>query len=263
MNLPVEVIDAAREGRCLVFVGSRFTAEAREQAGMISHDGGSLARALGWTRPKHFPGLHRAPVTPSVQAAAEQRRAEIGQAGLAAALMGLVGADGVAPTSAHDVVVSNFNMVFTTTFDTLLETAAQAVGRTFRVVGRGAIIPEATPSAPVLVRLRGSFSTGLCITAADRAASVWDDEMRRRVRALIRSHVVLFVGYRPDEEEFELLFEELRHAYRAELPRCHLAVAKGRIDDYQWQRWVWRGLLLFTADPIACMAALGEVQNPC
>ena len=34
------------------------------------------------------------------------------------------------------------------------------------------------------------------------------------------------------------------------------AVAQGNISDYLWQKWVWRGLLLFTADPIDFMAEL-------
>lgn len=49
---------------------------------------------------------------------------------------------------------------------------------------------------------------------------------------------------------------ELASHTGAELPRCHLAVAQGRIEDYQWQRWVWRGLLPFAADPSECMNAL-------
>jgi hypothetical protein len=89
------------------------------------------------------------------------------------------------------------------------------------------------------------------------------DEERKKLRQIIRKNVVLFVGYRPDEEEFEVLFEELTAAYGGELPRCHLAVAQGRIDDYQWQRWVWRGLLLFTADPTECMKVLEERLNAC
>ena len=94
------------------------------------------------------------------------------------------------------------------------------------------------------------------VTRGDEDTSSWGDTERRRVREILRKHVVLFVGYRPDEEEFELLFERLTEAYGATLPRCHLAVAQGNIDDYQWQRWVWRGLLLFTADPEECTNAL-------
>ncbi len=263
MNLPVEVIEAAAEGRCLLFVGSRFAAEARALAGLPALDGRSLARALGWRRPTRFTGRNEAPVTPSVSAAAAQMLEEVGSAGLNAALMGLVGTDGVSPTSAHAFVVQHFDMVFTTAFDGLLEQAAESAGRKFTVVGRGETIPDASKDHPVLVRLRGSFEEGLVITAADREKSRWADDERSRVRALIRGSVVLFVGYRPDEEEFEQVFEELRHAYRTDLPRCHLAVAQGRIDDYQWQRWVWRGLLLFTADPIECMAALETEMKPC
>ena len=54
---------------------------------------------------------------------------------------------------------------------------------------------------------------------------------------------------------------DLSDAYGGELPRCHLAVAQGPIDDYLWQKWVWRGLLMFTADPTETMAAL-ESQLP-
>ena len=45
-------------------------------------------------------------------------------------------------------------------------------------------------------------------------------------------------------------------AYGGELPRCHLSVAQGPIADFLWQKWVWRGLLMFTADPIECFEQL-------
>jgi hypothetical protein len=35
-----------------------------------------------------------------------------------------------------------------------------------------------------------------------------------------------------------------------------MAVAEGRMDDFLWQKWVWRGVLLFTADPLECMAQI-------
>lgn len=263
MNLPVEVIDAVRDGRCLVFVGSRFTAEAREEAGLTICDGRALAKALGWSRPRLLPGRNPVPITPSVQSAAATQIETLGQAGLASMLMGLVGADGLQPTDAHRFVIEHFKTIFTTTFDTLIEQAAEDAGRALSVVGRGEDIPEASEDTSVLVRLRGSFGDGIVATAEAHERSAWTDEQRRNVRKLLRANVVLFVGYRPDEEEFEVLFEELRQAYRAELPRCHLAVAQGRIDDYQWQRWVWRGLLLFTADPTECMEALKKELSTC
>ncbi len=248
MNLPVEVIDAAREHRCLVFVGSRFAAEAREHSGLDGYTGAQVARTMGWKRPRVLPGRPPRPTTPSVRMAAAAREAEVGRSGMLEELEALVGGAGLEPVESHRIVAELFQRVFTTGLDGLMEAAASDAGHT--VVGPG----EAIPDGPVVVRLRGGFDSNPVVTEGDWVP--FDAESTAVIRAWIRSHVVLFVGYRPDEEEFELLFEQLREAYRAELPRCHLAVAQGRIEDYQWQRWVWKGLLLFTADPSECMGSL-------
>lgn len=254
VNLPVEVIGAVRENRCLVFVGSRFAAEARELAGVPAHTGREVAKSLGWRPARGIPGRRQGPITPSIAEAAAAREALNGRDAMLAELQTLSGAAGLQPTSAHGFVVDHFEKVFTTALDGLLEEAAAERGRAFAAVGPG----EPLVDGPVIVRMRGSFGNQPVVTSADLGAVGWDDATKSEVRRLIRSHVVLFVGYRPDEEEFELLFDQLADAYRAELPRCHLAVAQGRIEDYQWQRWVWRGLLLFTADPTECMKALSD-----
>jgi hypothetical protein len=263
VTLPVEVIEAVREGRCAIFVGSRFAAEAVEIAGGSPLDGRGLAKALDWKPPRPLPGRARGPVTPSVQTSAAVVEARDGRTALEDRLAELVGVQNFKPTSAHEVVVARFGCVFTTAWDTLLEQAAADAGRSCRVVGRSEPVPENDGDELVLVRMRGAFGNRLCVTEADHVAQSMADEERKKLRQLIRKNVVLFVGYRPDEEEFEVLFEELTEAYGGELPRCHLAVAQGRIDDYQWQRWVWRGLLLFTADPTECMNVLEEQLNLC
>ena len=263
MNLPVEVIEAVRDGRCAIFVGSRFASEAVELAGGTPLDGRGLAKALDWKPPRPLPGRARGPVTPSVQSSSSVVEARDGRMALEERLAELVGAEDLSPTTAHAVVVSRFGRVFTTSWDTLIEQAAADAGRSCRVIGRSEPIPEAEGDELILVRMRGAFGNDLCVTEADHMAHPMADEERKKLRQIIRKNVVLFVGYRPDEEEFEVLFEELTAAYGGELPRCHLAVAQGRIDDYQWQRWVWRGLLLFTADPTECMKVLEERLNAC
>ncbi len=256
MNLPVEVIDAVREGRCLVFAGSRFGAECRERDGLPAVSGTALAKSMGWKKPRPKPGRAPSPVTPSVREAAASFQAEHGREGLVAHLQDQVGVDELAPNDAHRFVVRHFDLVFTTVWDGLFEKAAAEAGRSFRVLSRDAVVPEVSEKEPVLVRLRGGFASEPIVTAADEQGPSWDDAGRRRLRQLIRKNVVLFIGYRPDEEEFEVLFQQLTEAYGSSLPRCHLAVSQGRIDDYQWQRWVWKGLLLFTADPQEATEAL-------
>ena len=83
---------------------------------------------------------------------------------------------------------------------------------------------------------------------------------RHYLRRLLRGHVLLFVGFRPDEQEFQDLFDELVEGFGGELPRTHWAVCQGRITDLQWQKWVWRGMLLFTADPEELMEAVEQVD---
>lgn len=255
MNLPVEVIDAVRAGRCVVIVGSNATREAVELAGGAYPEGAELARRLGWQRPKLMPGARPKPIMPSVSAGAAATEAKLGRAGLVAALRAQVGGDGVPPSEAHRAIWRRFRAVYTTCWDELLEASAPP---DLELRAWGDEVPMPGVDHPVLYRLRGRFSApdSLVLTDADRAAREFSPDLKNQIRGLVRRAVLFFVGFRPDEEEFEQIWEDLTVCYGGELPRCHLAVSQGTIDDYQWQRWVWRGLLLFHADPVECMAEL-------
>jgi hypothetical protein len=257
MNLPVEVIDAVKARRCVAFVGTRASYEAAELAGADYPDARTLAKDLGWKKAKPVPGERPKVVIPSVEEGAAALEARDGRAGLVAALQARIGAN-VPPTAAHAGLLRHFPLLFTTCVDDVLERSAAAAGLRLDVLGRGDRLPDADPDRRVLVKLRGGFERpdSLMLTPADFAARPLSTDVRKQLRTLIRNNVVLFVGYRPDEEEFERLFGELSEAYGGELPRCHLAVAQGPIDDYLWQKWVWRGLLMFTADPTECLTDL-------
>lgn len=43
-----------------------------------------------------------------------------------------------------------------------------------------------------------------------------------------------------------------------ELPSAYVAIPGGPLPDYLWQKWVWRGLLLFPAEPDEILTALEE-----
>lgn len=258
MNLPVEVVEAVKAKKCVVFVGSRASLEAAEVAEVTYPDAKTLAKALGWTKPKAGTAQRPKHVLPSVEEGAAGFEAARGRAKLVEELQARIGVAGVAPTAAHAGFLKHFPMIFTTNADDLIERAAAQQGVRLDVLARGDRLPETDPTRRVLVKLRGGFERpeGLMLTPADFAARPLPDDVKKQLRTLVRNQVILFVGYRPDEEEFERLFGELSDAYGGELPRCHLASAQGPIDDYLWQKWVWRGLLLFTADPIECMTEL-------
>jgi hypothetical protein len=260
MNLPVEVIEAVRENRCAIFAGSRCSAEAAEAAGRPFPTGKDLAKELGWTKPRLLPGMRPTPKTPSVRGGARVYQSASSREALIALLRARVGAVDVAPSSAHVAIVQRFPVIYTTAWDDLFERAAADAGRTVHLHYRGDPLPEPTGDETAVYKLNGGLEKpdSLVLTPDDTDAHPLSTAVQKQFRQLLRKHVILFIGHRPDEEEFEALFTDLSDCYGGELPRCHLAVAQGRIDDYQWQRWVWRGLLLFTADPIECMDALAE-----
>jgi len=262
VNLPVEVIEAVRGGRCVVFVGTRASFEAAELADAAYPDAKTLAKDLGWRKPKPAPGQKPKPGLPSVEEGAALYEAANGRSALVAFLREQVGAEAFGPSPAHSGILRHFSLIFTTAQDDLLERAAAAAGTRLDVLARGDRLPDPDPSRRVLVKLRGGFERpdSLVLSAADFEARPLPVDLKKQLRTLVRNQVILFVGFRPDEEEFERLFAELSDAYGGELPRCHLASAQGPIDDYLWQKWVWRGLLLFTADPVECLNALeGQV----
>lgn len=260
MNLPVEVIEAVRAKRCLVFLGSRATYEAAELKDEVFPDNNTVAKDLGWKKPKVPLGGKNKVVIPSVEDASGAFEAAKGRPALIEELRGKIGGAGLVPSSAHVAIVKRFPTVITTCQDSLLEQAAREAGIAVDVVKRGTKIPDPEAGRLTVVKLRGSFDDPdtLMLTGADYTRAALSVDARKQLRTMIRNNVCFFVGFRPDEEEFEHLWAELSDAYGGELPRCHLAVAQGPIDDYLWQKWVWRGLLMFTADATECLRELEE-----
>jgi hypothetical protein len=260
MNLPVEVMEAVRSRRCVLFLGSRAALEAAELKDEVYPDAKTLAGALGWKKPRPVPGAGKPkPVAASIEEGAQEYETKNGREKLLAFLKEQVGTD-LPISSAYPHALKRFPLIFTTCLDDTLERAAIASGTRLTVMQRTEPIPTTLPEGSTLIRLRGGFDqpSTVLVTKKDLDGHALGADQRKALRSLIRNHVVLFVGYRPDEEEFERLFAELSDAYGGELPRCHLAVAQGAIDDFLWQKWVWRGLLMFMADPTE---ALNELEN--
>ncbi len=260
MSLPVEVIEAVAQERCILVLGSRASLEAAQLAGRDYPKSAPLARKLGWKRPRRLMGSKTRPVMPSVEQGADLFQQAHGRPALVRQLRGLVGTDGVAPSEAHRLALKRFPLIITSVWDDLLERCAQQEGLELNLIQRGQPVPDLQAGARHLLKLRGGFENPdqLVVTADDHARRRFAREVQRGVRRVIRQNTVLLVGFRPDEEEFDRLWEDLTDAYGGELPRCHMAVAQGKMDDFMWQKWVWRGLLLFTADPLECLQEVEE-----
>jgi len=85
-----------------------------------------------------------------------------------------------------------------------------------------------------------------------RAWRVLSHEEPLPERDVLRSWLLrggaLFLGYRADGDAFAERFEALSEIWGDRLPKAWVASIPGPITDFLWQKWVWRGLWLFTAD---------------
>ena len=247
MNVPLEVVEAVSEGRCLLFVGSRATTEAQEDVGVTVPSEKKLARQLSGRRM-------------TFREACEVAEQAQGRPALMETIRGIRSGADAQPTSFHSLALRRFPRIFTTCYDDLLERAAVQMGGRADVFYRGQQIPPADPARRSVIKLWGGFERPdtVLLTPRDFRGQPYDANFRKQLRLLLRNHVIFFVGYRADETEFDHLWDDLTQAYGGELPRCHLAVAQGRLTDANWQKWVWRGLLPFIADP---SEALGEIEK--
>jgi hypothetical protein len=245
VNIPVEVIEACSENRCVLFVGSRATLESVVDEGGTYLEQKRLARKLGGrvsVRSALADLLTSAPRDEVIKRLASHL--EVADA---------------EPGDFHRRAVKRFGAIYTTCRDDLLERAARAQGIEPTVYYPGDALPTPGIEGLHIVKLWGGFEKpeSLVLTNADQAKNPMAAQ-KKAVRALLRKQVIFFVGYRLEEEDFDLVFEDLSEAYGGELPRVHLAVAQGKISDYHWQKWVWRGLLLFIADPSEALEAVDQ-----
>ena len=54
MNLPVEILESVNKGNCILFVGPTYSMEAAAELGRTYPDGRSLAKSLGWKKPRRM-----------------------------------------------------------------------------------------------------------------------------------------------------------------------------------------------------------------
>ena len=249
MNLPVQVVEAVAERRCVLFSGRRSTLEL--DPGQVLGER-ELVRSLVGRRC-------------SLSEALNTTETQVGRDGLEEALRSHLAPDGLRPGHFHRVAIQSFPIIFTTAWDDTFEQAAEEAGQPFVVSYRGEPLPNPETGVVKIHKIWGGFDRpgSVVATANHRRATPLPGDQQRYWRKLLRGHVALFAGYRPDEAEFEVLFDELVAGYGGELPRTHWAVSQGRITDVQWQKWVWRGMLLFTGDPSEVAETLPRThENP-
>jgi hypothetical protein len=91
------------------------------------------------------------------------------------------------------------------------------------------------------------------------AARAPGPEIRRTARRWMQRRVVLLVGYRLDDREFGSVIADLAGLCGGEIPRCHAAVPAEGMTDVLWQKWAWKGVVVFAADPGEALTELEDL----
>lgn len=128
------------------------------------------------------------------------------------------------------------------------------------VVIAGSRFPAPRPGAPPApgVLVRPGEGRGLA-DALLAAAGLEGPEAARSAKRWLGGRVVLLLGYRLDDGEFAPVVAALSELCGGHLPRCHAAVPAEGMTDVTWQKWAWRGVVVFAADPADCLAELEGV----
>lgn len=250
MTLPVQIIEAVGANTCILVSGRRASIEAASIAGEKRPAESKMARLMAGKK-SHFGD------------AIKGYESAKGINALRMFMLGQLNVSNIGPSAYHIDAVRRYPLIICTSQDDLFERAAKAEGIELLVLERGEPLPTPDPEKRVLYKMWGSLEKPdtLGWTPEQRAALPAVPEFRKRLRKLLTKQTLFFVGYRADDAEFAWVFEELSEGFGGKLPRCHLAVAQGRISDFYWQKWVWRGLLLFTANPTEVTTGLVEVTG--
>jgi len=250
VTLPVQILESVSTDHCILISGRRASIEAAAKAGEKRPAESKMARLMAGKKCGFGDAIN----------AYEKER---GINSLRMFMLGQLNVSGFAPTEFHLDAVRRFPLIIATSQDDLFERAAKLEGIDLIVLDRGDPLPTPDPETRVLYKMWGSLEKPETLgwTPEQRSALPVVPEFRKRLRKLLTKHTLFFVGYRADDAEFAWAFEEFSEGFGGKLPRCHLAVTQGRISDFYWQKWVWRGLLLFTADPTEVTAGLVEASG--
>ncbi|MCY1057462.1 SIR2 family protein [Nannocystis sp. SCPEA4] len=115
------------------------------------------------------------------------------------------------PASARALVALSpwLNAIVTTNLDRLLERAFEGCWHTVEEVA-----PDMAKQTRAIFKIRGTIgqSTTWALTAQQQANDcLFEVQRRRELGSLLRSHVLLFVGFSPDDEEFAYLLDVRGH----------------------------------------------------
>lgn len=155
--------------------------------------------------------------------------------------------------------------IVTTAYDNLLELALQQAGRALNRVVRASDLAFIDPRRLTLIKLYGDLQQrDTLVVTEDDHYGLWRNPEKEglldEVRRAMRGNAVLFLGYNLADPDFRLLWQEVLER----MGRFALGAYAVNPEMPADEREVWaeRMVRIIDSDPLALLAALGEVPEP-
>jgi len=145
-------------------------------------------------------------------------------------------------------------IIISTAYDTMLETAFQQAGIGINRIVRSSDISFIIPERPTLIKLYGDIQQldTLIVTDQDHLSLLRDrdkEPMVDEVRRTFRRNTVFFIGYNLADPEFRFIFDQVAESRFA---RTAYAVCPG-LPEEDIRMWWDRGIKILDMDPLGIL----------
>jgi glycosyltransferase involved in cell wall biosynthesis len=215
--IPPGVIDAIRSKNAVLFVGAGVSVDA----GLPSAS--ALASSLLTTLANLGVSVYGR--EPRLDEVAELFQVKLGRVRLATEIEALLSTTTLSDIGATHLLIAFLikhgfvDTVVTTNYDSLIEDACTLVGTRIKTISHPSLMYHSSGRAPVIFKLHGDFHHPELLVLTPRDYHDFESHTERRpiitrIRELVQSRPVIFVGYSVQDASFLRLFEQMR----AELP---------------------------------------------
>ena len=202
MSIPNELIDEFVKGNGVLFVGPGFAQEVG------SYDIEKITHQL-ITEIDEFPAR-----ISDLSTVAHYYELAYGRQRLVTRLRDEFGLFGQLLPSVYELIVQlPVNLIFTTTYDNLIENALHKVGRRYNTVADNINVSFFSNTQMQLVKLRGDLSQPNTITITTRDYEEYNTKYSSLTRLLtlaLQTKTVLFIGYTASDYDFRQLLAQVR-----------------------------------------------------
>ncbi|QUE52668.1 SIR2 family protein [Luteolibacter ambystomatis] len=202
--LPIDLIDAVRHNRAILFAGSGISLAA----GLPSAS--AFAESFIQSIRRSTPGYSANPTGAAFAGIATDLEASHGRNYLLDSVVRLIDSpQGIEPTIAHKIAVSLFSKIITTNYDTLFESAAVNQGVSMQVLANELSGEIAQRS---IIKLHGSYDSPESLLLTEREVFMFDRSRSRlwdSVKSELSRNMVIVVGASLHDPSIIRLFSEI------------------------------------------------------